>query len=440
MTGGDTMIDPMNPILDVPTMQGLSPDNSRDNVDAKTAAKPPAMVKSIVDLTPGDTFAAEILDIQHGVVTLKIGENPLAARTLVSPDARIGDKAVFLVKEAMPGQIMLEFLRSGGTSQVSGSIIKEALAAANMQLTHKNSELIDLLVSHNLPIDHHSVQRAAFFRYSMPDAPFAQIAFLMENNFAPIDSTVEVFSDILDGRLNIQAEIANLQSGIDAMPDAVRADLTAKTQGKLMLELAAANAPDLGIYLSELRALVDEIAAYLQNNTPHSEAQAATLRQTLANIGDILDFAANIDSTKLYYQFPFIINGRQNMADLHVMKRKAAKKSAVGNKNATALIALNMPHLGRIEVLVDKNERNVKLQFRSDSGLTLYTINNSGAKLSEMLGDKGFTLTGIALKMTGEKFDITRPVAAEGKPTRAKARTEEESTAGPKRYSFDMRV
>ena len=442
------VIDPMNPILDVPAAQGVNTDGGRENADValKANVKPPA-AKNLMELTPGDVFSAEILDIQQGVVTLKIGEHPLAARTMTSPDARIGDKAVFLVKEAVPGQIMLEFLRSGGTSQVSGSIIKEALAAANMQLTPENSTLIDQLVAHNLSIDNHSVQRAAFFRYSMPDAPFTQIAFLIENNFAPTERTVEVFQGLLGGQLDIQTEINALRSNVAALPLEMQEQIDIISQGKLAMDVA--NSPDLGRYFSELRVFVQEMLTFLHENTqnsqgnlqnPLTESQAAALRQTLANIGDILDFTSNIDTTKQYCQIPFAVAGRENMAELHIMKRKHAKKHAAKDKgkNATALISLNMPTLGRVEVLVNKADKDVKLQFRSDSGITLYAINGNGTKLSEMLTDKGFSLTGIALKMLDEKFDLIRPVSADNKATKARATVDE--GLGPKRYSFDMRV
>ena len=436
------MVEPMNPMLDISaaaSAPGINSDGGREHLDVgqKADGKMP-VAKSLLDLVPGEVFTAEILDIQPGVVTLKIGEGTLAARTLAAPDARIGDKASFLVKENIPAtqggsaQIMLEFLRGGGSSLVSASIVKEALSAANMQLTRANSELIEQLVAHNLPIDNHSVQRAAFFRYSMPDAPFAQIAFLIENNFAPIDRTVEVFQGLLDGKLNIKQEVAGLRAAIEALGDGkLKETLTQMVKGKLALDVEFGQEPSK--FLQQLRGLTEEIGNFLRTSGAQAQAQTAAVRQALANIGDIIDFASNISDTKLYYQFPFIIQQRENMAELHVMKRKGAKKA--GAKNATALIALDMPHLGRIEVLVNKADRDVNLQFRSDSGLTLYAINGEGAKLAEMLGDKGFLLTGLGLKMLSEKFDITQ-----GAEKKTKAAPTAPVPEGPKRYSFDMRV
>jgi len=424
-------------MLDVAASPGLNPDGGRENIEEMLGPKAakPTQAKSLMQLTPGEVFSAEILDIQPGVVTLKIGESQLAARTLASPDARIGDKAAFVVRNNTPGQILLEFLRtpvvsgSNEANQASASIVKEALGAANMQYTQANNDLIQQMVAFNLPIDHHSVQRAAFFSYNMPNVSFSHIAFLIENNFAPIDSTVDVFKGMLEGKLDIKNEIYKLSTAIEAMDGGIKEGLTAIFKGKLALDVV--NMQNSAQFLNELREAAEEARVFLQQSGQKAQDQSAAVRQALTNIADILDFSANIDHTKNYYQIPFIIDQRENMAELHILKRKGAKKA--NDKNATALIALDMAHLGRIEIMVNKNAKNVGLQFRSDRGLSLYAVNSNAGKLSDALGDKGYLLTNISLKMIEEKFDIT---SDKGEQKTVKTASE----AGGKRYSFDMRV
>ena len=85
-------------ITDVSAAAGASYDGAGSNVDGTqqaAQAKAAQVAKSIVDLVPGQVFSAEILDIQPGVINLRMGEGMLAARTLASPDARIGDNATF---------------------------------------------------------------------------------------------------------------------------------------------------------------------------------------------------------------------------------------------------------------------------------------------------------------------------------------------------------
>jgi hypothetical protein len=460
---GDVMInivgiESAGSIPDVAPPGGANYEGAGGNIQGAQMSQGKAVqaVKSLVDLMPGQVFSAEILDIQPGVINLKMGEDgSLAARTLSSPDARIGDNATFVVRENVPAlgntpaQITLEFLRGaavGENVQVPASIVKEALAAANMQYTGQNSALIEALVAHNLPIDHNSVQRAAFFRYSMPDVPFSRIAFLMENNFAPTERTVEVFLRLVGGELNLRSETANLQRLVNEATfqnPATREALQTMISGKLVfepqmqaqgqggqaIELQNSQLTELGKFLTQLRGLTQEMTAFLRQ----SGEDIPLIRQSLENISDILDFARNIGETKMYYQFPFGPVGKEHLAELHIFKKKAARKTS--GKNATALIGLDMAHLGRVEVLVNKAGRDVNLQFRTDNGKTIMLVGENKAKLADLLGDKGYLLTGLGMKMIDEKFDI-----ADGEKKEAPNNAPPVDSAGAKRYSFDMRV
>ena len=451
-------------IPDVAAPGGANYESAGGNVQSMQMSQGKAVqaAKSLVDLVPGQVFSAEILDIQPGVINLKMGDDGvLAARTLSSPDARIGDNATFVVRENIPAvgntpaQITLEFLRGaavGENARVPASIVKEALQAANMQYTGQNSALIEALVAHNLPIDHNSVQRAAFFRYSMPDVPFSRIAFLMENNFAPIERTVEVFQRMTGGEMNLRSETANLQRLVNETAfqnPATRETLQTMLSGKLVfepqmqaqqaqqtqgqsgqsIELQNSQATELGKFLMELRGLTEEMTAFLRQ----SGENIPVIRQSLENISDILDFARNIGETKMYYQFPFALAGKEHLAELHIFKKRAARKTS--GKNATALIGLDMAHLGRVEVLVNKAGRDVNLQFRTDSGRTIMLVGENKAKLADMLGDKGYLLTGLGMKMIDEKFDIIG-----GEKEEAPRNMPPVDSVGAKRYSFDMRV
>jgi len=456
-------------IPDVAAAGGASYEGAGSNVEGSqqaAQAKAPQVAKSIVDLVPGQVFSAEILDIQPGVINLRMGsDGVLAARTLASPDARIGDNATFVVRENVPGlgntpaQIVLEFLRGGvvgqdgQNAQVPASIVKEALQAANMQHTGQNTALIGDLVAHNLPIDQSTVQRAAFFRYSMPDVPFPRIAFLLENNFAPTERTVEVFQKMASGEMNLKSETANLQQLVSETAfqnPATKEALQSMISGKLafepqaqqpqiqpqaqaqVVEMPNDQTTELGKFLTELRALTEEATALLQR----SGEEHAPIRQSLENISDILDFARNIGDTKMYYQFPFVASGEEHLAELHIFKKKAARKTS--GKNATALIGLDMAHLGRVEILVNKAGRDVALQFRTDSGRTISLVGEHKAKLADMLGDKGYLLTALGMKMIDEKFDIGSSDKKEVKEVKSDNIVAD--STGAKRYSFDMRV
>ena len=439
------------PMLIIDSIGSVSPGMSVDPTkpmgqdggksDMMASIKQPPEIKSLVELMPGQSFSAEILDIKPGAVTLKMGDGmPLTARSMVVPDARIGDQAAFMVRETKPGQIMLEFLRGGigEGNKVPVSIIKEALTAANMQHTNLNASIIEDLVSRNMPIDTSTLQRVAFFKYSMPQAPFEHIQFLLENNFAPIDRTVEIFEGMQKGEMTLKSEMTQIASLLES-PEFVATQKSEALEG-LINQLKNLQPPTTGEgqmpqpaeYLEQLKNITQEISQLAQQ-----EGQTE-LAQKTANVADMIDFARNIQETKMYLQFPFLGASEEQLAELHVFKKKGEKKEGVG-KNTSALIALDTGFLGRVEVFVQKNDRNVSLQFRSDTGETLRTVNLKGHELSDMLKEVGYVMTSLQTKRLEEKFDVTKTQETI-QPTKYTRRNPPPTDDTPKRYSFDVRV
>ena len=78
-------------------------------------------LKRLEDFLPGDCFLADILDIAPGIVTLEFADGEaMTVRSLILPDARIGERRRFIVTENAGGQILLEMLKAGeetGTSR-----------------------------------------------------------------------------------------------------------------------------------------------------------------------------------------------------------------------------------------------------------------------------------------------------------------------------------
>ena len=77
--------------------------------------------KPIARLEAGDRFEALVLDIQVGRITLRLpsGES-LTARSLILPEARIGEKSVFIVKENVKGQVALEMQKPEKADETDG--------------------------------------------------------------------------------------------------------------------------------------------------------------------------------------------------------------------------------------------------------------------------------------------------------------------------------
>ncbi|MCL2350100.1 MAG: flagellar hook-length control protein FliK, partial [Defluviitaleaceae bacterium] len=190
------------------------------------------------------------------------------------------------------------------------------------------------------------------------------------------------------------------------------------------------------VFLEALKMAAQEIA---QMAKAQSGGDATPLSQSAENIADIIDFAKNITDTKLYMQFPFSVEDRKHLAELHVFKRKGDKNKKINGDKATALLALDMAFLGRVEVLVNKAGKTVNVQFRSDKGSTLDTVALNRKDLSDLLNNAGFTLTNVQTKKINEKFDITQTQQeARGLPREMAIQPRQDD--GPARYSFDVRV
>jgi len=468
LKGAQSMINsPIEPVgsvipkMDVPSMAGVNPDG---NADAPmVSGKLPPQVKNINSLVPGQTFSAEILDIKQGSISLKMADGgSLTARSLVMPDARIGDTASFVVRETKPGQIFLEFLR-GGEGKVSQSIIREALTASNMQHTGANASIVEDLVVRGMPIDVSTMQRAAFFKYSMPNAPFEHIQFLVQNNFAPIERTVQVFTGIMSGEMTLEGEIAKaiaqmesaaLQKAASTPSGAQGADawegllnqlkahqaVDVKPQGQAQAQgEAPAPANPLNLPVSDPNALLEAIKTISQEISAQARSEGNTvLAQLGENISDLIDFSKNITEGKQYFQIPFSAEN-QHLAQLHVFKKKGGAGKRGDGKVATALIALDMAFLGRVEILVNKNDKNVSLQFRSDKDSTVEQVSYNRLELSDLLKDAGYALTGIRAKKITEKFDLPddeQKATGIPLPTMQSSRYDDTN----RRYSFDARV
>jgi hypothetical protein len=183
--------------------------------------------------------------------------------------------------------------------------------------------------------------------------------------------------------------------------------------------------PNPNSFLEGLKTIAQEISTLAREggNTP--------LAAAAENIADIIDFSRNITETKMYFQLPFSAENK-HLAELHIFKKKGGSRKNDG-KVATALIALDMAFLGRVEILVNKNNQNVNLQFRGDKDSTLDAVSLNSLDLANLLNDAGYVLAGLKTKKIDEKFDLTQ--GEQGAPAQTLTYNEP-----PKRYSFDVRI
>lgn len=382
------------------------------------------VTKGLAGLAPGDRFDALVMDIKPGRVTLRLSDgNELTARSLVLPEAHIGDNATFQVKENVNGQILLEMVKPDERGAVE-SIIKEALSAAHMQFTEQNAEIVNMLMKANLPIDAKAIQKAAYFKYAAPELSDKEIIFFVKENFSANEKTIETYKGFIDKTIKLDKNInllLNEMENIEGLKSRVSV-----LRNKLILNLKENGLKNVGEYFEEVEKTVSELKTFFAQNKITGEAV-----KQLDYVQDNLKLMDNVSRYKQFLQIPFIMDGRVNQAELHVFNRKKGKKGANDNNgNATAVLLLDYGNLGHVEVVVNKIQKSVTLQFKSDNADSMDLLKANLPKLIGALKEKGYETAQISFKRTEEKFDITDGIELDRQAGNAEI----------KRYSFDMRV
>lgn len=128
-------------------------------------------MKNFYSLPAGTVFKADILNIQPGRVTIRLDDGgKFTARSMVSPDARIGEESYFRVKvNNLDGLIQLEMIK-GTPEERQDNLAQEALSSAGMYSTAENVELARALIENGLPVDPDTLQKAAHLRQTQPEA------------------------------------------------------------------------------------------------------------------------------------------------------------------------------------------------------------------------------------------------------------------------------
>lgn len=416
-------------------------------------------VRNLTELSPGDIFKATVTDIKQNQVSIRLfGGGELTAKSLILPEARIGDSALFTVKENNKGQIILEMIKPNGDA-LKENIAREALISANLYPNGENMKLAKTLMDNDLPIDANSLQKAAFFHYSAASLSMEKIMFFMKENF-PMDAVnIDILEKIMENggftqkleeaaeglsrldnnsllqalekflpvfEVSSQEFVRELKSVLNAVKKGSKADiqnLMEKVKRHLMLELKDKNSLDkLGEYFKELHKAMTETEKLLALN-----GEENTSSKSFGDLRLQLEFMDHIGNYKEYMQIPINVNGQLNNAELFVFKEPRKKKNL--NERASVLIAIDYANLGRVEAFIDKVDRNLSFQFRLSYPESMRLINAHFNELGLSLTNLGYRISGISFKNIDESFTVLDNIEQP-----------ESNTTAKKRYSFDMRV
>ena len=394
---------------------------------------------------PGTTFKALIVNIEPGKVTIRLDNgNNFTARTLVSPDARIGEESYFRVKHNnLDGLIQLEMIKVS-LQERQENAVQEALKSANMYSGEDNIELGKALIDNNLPVDEQTLQKAAFFRYSQSAdeqgsetqesgkgstvSKLDKTLFLLQEGFPAEESSIRALEASFDPAKHLSALLEKLYTTVARLPMSEIQQALAEIMGppeRLFLALENNRRP-IGNFYEEIR----EIAQQMQERLSTAGQSFRNIQASLMSIRENLAFIQQVSQNVQYYQIPFISQGQTSQGELFVYRDK--KRGDDLDKKANVVIALDTANLGRIEVLAGKEEKRLSFQFSGDSEEILNIIRAKSPQLSKALQEKGFQIAGLSYQKREERTTVMTP-----SPMRSETQTQ---SGDSRRYTFDMRV
>lgn len=399
--------------------------------------------KNITQLSAGDRFKAEITDIKRDSITLRLlsnaANNIIEAKSLIVPNARIGQTAEFVVRENNNGRIFLEF--ASRNTAVSEGTLKEILTDFKLEANSQNTGLINLLMKNNIPLNEDTIGKALFFKQEAPDIKDNELIFLVKENFPASTESISLLNSILD-------KTASLKGSIALLADEIINNTEGQLKERLLKLLNVSDAPNKSAVIKQLiKGLSVELdKSDSLKNTPERFAEIQeTLEKIKAEVQDTkqnanhegiakamqgaensLEFMREVDNTKQYLQLPLFVNEKQAECELYIFKdRKKGKASS----SADVLIALDYPFIGHTEAYINKADKTLNIQLRLETETALELAEKNKSRLAAMLQSKGYKIIGLSVKKSNERFDVTKEAGVQN--------TAQESK---RRYSFDMRV
>lgn len=450
-------------------------------VESKYNAAVSDMSKTLAQMKSGDIFGGTVVDIKQNSVTLQLDNNiVINAKSLINPDLRIGEKAVFTVKESNAGQIFVEISK---TEEGTANFIKELLNNAEMPVTKENIELVKFLIDNNMPVDKETISDALYFKYaneeninksgenlitdttgknvlmknsdvfelngtlgkeSMSKSDVLEkVLFLLKEEMPAGKVSVDTLNRLIDNHTGLKYEFSSIASKISKLPDDElknklldileidKNDLNSKNIQKAVREKLFFSEDDFKSHknisdkfekIFEISSKSSEIISKMPEDIHNN-----TVKQSFDNIRNDLSFMKEIDNYKQYIQIPVNVNGRESECELHIFKNSKNNKNF--SQKASVLLALDYFFVGKIDAFIEKTDKNLAFQFRCERKETINIIKKNINELSNMLGNYGFRITNIAYKEKDETFNIIK--------SKNGGNAKKDSN---RRYSFDMRV
>ena len=163
-----------------------------------------------------------------------------------------------------------------------------------------------------------------------------------------------------------------------------------------------------------------------------SSLSGSDSRQFEQNAHDIqsnIQFMKELNETFTYLQLPIKLPSQTAGSELYVYTQK--EKRQADPEKMRVLLHLDLEHLGKLEIRLDKDHQNIAANFRLDDEFSVELLRKNAALLTQNLADMGYQ-TNVQVTKQEEA-----PVSMDDfLNTRIKTNATEEM----KRFSFDIRA
>ncbi len=152
-----------------------------------------------------------------------------------------------------------------------------------------------------------------------------------------------------------------------------------------------------------LSDLKDKLTKTLKLLEKSDDDASNSLKGDLKALNNKLDFYNDLKNNN-FMQFPLNMNKDQNEANLKVFKDKKEKKS--DDDAISALISLYTENLGLFGTYIQKNKKNLNIQFRLEDKETENLVMQNINTLKAMLKPLNYTIDSVTFKSATDSTNV----------------------------------
>lgn len=176
--------------------------------------------KPFYKLSEGEIFKAQIIDIQHGKILLKLNDHFSIEAKLQNQllEMKIGQMLLFKVQSNANDQILIEILKNQNEDPKL-NVVLDALNAAKLMTTPENVKLVETLLDNQLPIDSSSLQNVFHQIKNHPNISLEEIVFFLNNEIEIDEKNIFQLNGYIKHSINLEEQVGQLLDRIENMKD-----------------------------------------------------------------------------------------------------------------------------------------------------------------------------------------------------------------------------